>query len=100
MASNSSGEAGGALRGRAEIALIGCNHRTAPLELRERVAFTPEQALRAAKELCDSGAIEEAVVVSTCNRSELYGAGEDCQQGDDQDAGQGMSTVDRGAGVL
>lgn len=77
MASNSSGEAGGALRGRAEIALIGCNHRTAPLELRERVAFTPEQALRAAKELCDSGAIEEAVVVSTCNRSELYGAGEE-----------------------
>lgn len=62
-----------AARGRAAIALIGCNHRTAPVELRERVAFTPEQAVRAANELCKMGVIEEAVVVSTCNRSELYG---------------------------
>lgn len=78
MASNSIGEHNEtAFRGRAEVALIGCNHRTAPLELRERVAFTPEQALRAAKELCNSGAIEEAVVVSTCNRSELYGVAEE-----------------------
>ncbi|HVA72054.1 MAG TPA: glutamyl-tRNA reductase [Candidatus Limnocylindrales bacterium] len=59
--------------GRAAIALIGCNHRTAPVELRERVVFTPEQAVRAANELCQMGVIEEAVVVSTCNRSELYG---------------------------
>jgi glutamyl-tRNA reductase len=67
----------GTLRGRAEIALIGCNHVSAPVELRERVAFTPEQALQAASELCRLGIIEEAVVVSTCNRSELYGvAGE------------------------
>jgi glutamyl-tRNA reductase len=62
-----------AARGRVAIALIGCNHRTAPVELRERVAFTPEQAVRAANELCQMGVIEEAVVVSTCNRSELYG---------------------------
>jgi glutamyl-tRNA reductase len=60
-------------RGRAEVALIGCNHLTAPVELRERVVFTPEQAVRAAAELRESGVIEEAVVVSTCNRSELYG---------------------------
>ncbi len=59
--------------GRVQIALIGCNHRTAPVELRERIAFTPEQALRAADELRLSGALEEAVVLSTCNRSELYG---------------------------
>ena len=66
-----------ALRGRAEVALIGCNHMTAPVELRERVAFTPEQALRAATELCQSGVIDEALVVSTCNRSELYGVAEE-----------------------
>jgi glutamyl-tRNA reductase len=69
-----------ALRGRAEVALIGCNHMTAPVELRERVAFTPEQALRAASELCRSGVIEEAVVVSTCNRSELYGVGQESRE--------------------
>lgn len=65
-----------AFRGRAALALIGCNHVTAPVELRERMAFTPEQALRAATELCQSGVIEEAVVVSTCNRSEVYGVAE------------------------
>lgn len=58
---------------RVQVALIGCNHRTAPLELRERITFTPQQALRAADELRRRGILEEAVVLSTCNRSELYG---------------------------
>src|SRR5271168_2999435 len=58
---------------RIQVALIGCNHRTAPVELRERIAFTPQQALEAADELRREGILEEAVVVSTCNRSELYG---------------------------
>lgn len=58
---------------RIQVALIGCNHRTAPVELRERVAFTPQQALEAADELRRQGILEEAVVLSTCNRSELYG---------------------------
>jgi glutamyl-tRNA reductase len=56
-----------------EILLIGVNHRTAPLELRERVAFTPEQARRAAEELRAKEILAETVVISTCNRSELYG---------------------------
>ncbi len=56
------------------IVLIGLNHRTAPVELRERVAFTGEQARRAAQELRSRGIVQEALVLSTCNRSELYGA--------------------------
>jgi glutamyl-tRNA reductase len=60
-------------RGRVELALIGCNHRSAPVELRERVAFTAEQARHAATELRQQGILEEALVLSTCNRSELYG---------------------------
>jgi glutamyl-tRNA reductase len=59
--------------GRIQVALIGCNHRTAPVELRERVSFTQQQALDAADELRKQGILEEAVVLSTCNRSELYG---------------------------
>jgi len=59
--------------GLVRVALIGCNHRTAPVELRERVAFSTEQALDAATELRRRGILEEAVVVSTCNRSEVYG---------------------------
>ncbi len=62
---------------RVQIALIGCNHRTAPVELRERVAFTTEQALEAARELRRQGILDEAVVLSTCNRSELYGVPSD-----------------------
>lgn len=57
----------------AQIALIGCNHRTAPVEFRERVAFTAEQARAAANSLRQQGILQEAVVLSTCNRSELYG---------------------------
>ncbi|MCL4522893.1 MAG: glutamyl-tRNA reductase [Acidobacteria bacterium] len=55
------------------IILIGVNHRTAPIELRERVAFSVENARRAAQQLRASGVVGEVVVVSTCNRSELYG---------------------------
>jgi glutamyl-tRNA reductase len=58
---------------RIQVALIGCNHRTAPVELRERISFTQQQALEAADELRRQGILEEAVVLSTCNRSELYG---------------------------
>ena len=61
------------LSSRMRIAMVGCNHRTAPLELRERVVFTPEQARQAAGDLRANGILHEAVVVSTCNRSELYG---------------------------
>jgi glutamyl-tRNA reductase len=58
---------------RIQVALIGCNHRTAPVELRERISFTQQQALEAADELRRQGILDEAVVLSTCNRSELYG---------------------------
>jgi len=69
---------------RIHIALIGCNHHTAPVEFRERVAFSADQALRAADELRNRGILEEAVILSTCNRSELYGVpGEAGQQATD-----------------
>jgi glutamyl-tRNA reductase len=56
-----------------EIVLVGLNHRTAPVEVRERVSFTTEQARRAAEELRARGILEESLVLSTCNRSEVYG---------------------------
>jgi len=56
-----------------EIVLVGLNHRTAPVEVRERVSFTAEQARRAAKELRARGILEETLDLSTCNRSEVYG---------------------------
>jgi glutamyl-tRNA reductase len=56
-----------------EIVLIGLSHRTATVELRERVAFSSEQAREAAEQLRSRGILEETMVLSTCNRSELYG---------------------------
>src|SRR5215472_4271365 len=56
-----------------EIVLVGLNHRTAPVEVRERVSFTLDQARRAADELRAKGILEETLVLSTCNRSEVYG---------------------------
>ena len=56
-----------------EIVLIGLNHRTAPVELRERVSFTEEEARLASEQLRARGVLSETLVLSTCNRSELYG---------------------------
>lgn len=56
-----------------EIVLVGLNHSTAPVEVRERVSFNAEQARRAAEELRSRGILEETLVLSTCNRSEVYG---------------------------
>src|SRR5438445_6353 len=56
-----------------EIVLVGLNHRTAPVEVREKVSFTAEQARRVAEELRARGILEETLVRSTCNRSEVYG---------------------------
>jgi glutamyl-tRNA reductase len=56
-----------------EIVLVGLNFRTAPVEVREKASFSQEQALRAAEELRSRGILEEILVLSTCNRSEIYG---------------------------
>src|SRR5271170_1167105 len=56
-----------------EIVLVGLNFRTAPLEVRERLAFSLEQAQRATEVLRTNGILEETLVLSTCNRSEVYG---------------------------
>ncbi|HPE02704.1 MAG TPA: glutamyl-tRNA reductase [Burkholderiaceae bacterium] len=57
---------------------LGLNHTTAPLAVRERVAFVPEEVggtiaqLRERLRGADGGALSEAAIVSTCNRTEFY----------------------------
>ncbi len=53
---------------------VGINHRTAPVAIRERVAFAPERQGDALRDLLRHGAIQEAVILSTCNRTEIYAA--------------------------
>lgn len=57
---------------------VGLNHRTAPVALRERLAFNVPELPPALQALRGRG-VDEAVIVSTCNRTELYCA----QQGED-----------------
>lgn len=52
--------------------VIGCNHRSAPVELRERIAFDAAQIDRALQQLSLRFPCCEAVLISTCNRMELY----------------------------
>ena len=54
------------------LATLGINHRTANLGLREKIAFTPDALDAALKELVSLPNISAAVILSTCNRTELY----------------------------
>ncbi|MDZ4847729.1 MAG: glutamyl-tRNA reductase [Pirellulaceae bacterium] len=57
--------------------MIGCSHHHTPLHLRQRLAFTPEQTRQALGSLKSHCPGIEAVLLSTCNRVELYAAGAD-----------------------
>ena len=52
--------------------LIGVNHRTAPLEVRERLAIPEKRLPEALERLAKFPGVDEAMIVSTCNRVELY----------------------------
>jgi glutamyl-tRNA reductase len=56
------------------VALIvaGVSHATAPIDVREKIAFGPHDALRELARLRESGIIREGVAISTCNRTEIY----------------------------
>jgi len=56
----------------AEILALGLSHKTASLELRERLALTEGRAAGVMGELTGSEQVTEAVIVSTCNRTEIY----------------------------
>ena len=54
------------------LVLVGINHNTATIDLREKVAFPPETVTGAIDKLRKVAAVEGVVIVSTCNRTELY----------------------------
>ena len=54
-----------------EIILIGANHKTAPVELREKLSFTTDETLTALEPFKNDDRIREALVFSTCNRMEI-----------------------------
>ena len=55
-----------------EVLALGVSHKTAPLDLRERLSLTEGRAVSALGELTEAEGIHEAAALSTCNRTELY----------------------------
>src|SRR5690348_17332743 len=56
------------------LVVIGLSHHSSPVTVRERFAFPEERIPAALQSLRDSGAAEEAAILSTCNRVEIYAA--------------------------
>jgi glutamyl-tRNA reductase len=55
--------------------ILGLNHKTAPLALREKVAFNEDRLVAALHTLRQESGVAEVVILSTCNRTELYWSG-------------------------
>ncbi|WP_416305006.1 glutamyl-tRNA reductase [Neptunicella sp. SCSIO 80796] len=54
------------------LIVLGINHKTAPVEIREKVSFSTEQLIEAYRSLHQSTGCLESVILSTCNRTEIY----------------------------
>lgn len=63
-----------------ELACLGLNHRSAPVEIRERFAVSPSHLGEKSRELLELEGVEEGVVVSTCNRTEFYVSGSSAER--------------------
>jgi glutamyl-tRNA reductase len=66
------------------LLLLGVTHRTAPVELRERLDFASRDVGAAVEALGARPGVAESVVLSTCNRAEVYAAAENLEQGRDE----------------
>ena len=54
------------------LLVIGLNHTTAPVSIRERLTFGPDIIVAALRSLTEIAGVHEAVILSTCNRTEIY----------------------------
>lgn len=64
-------------REKAHIVIVGTNHNTAPIELREKLSFSGEETARAILELKSMAEIREVIIISTCNRMEVMMTADD-----------------------
>ena len=62
---------------RASLLMVGTNHRTAPIEVREQFALSGERLSKWVDRLVEQSGVSECVVLSTCHRTECYVTGTD-----------------------
>jgi len=55
-----------------DVVVIGINHKTAPVEIREKFAFLPKHTIEANRMLKENVSLAENLILSTCNRVEIY----------------------------
>ncbi|MEM1413640.1 MAG: glutamyl-tRNA reductase [Myxococcota bacterium] len=63
-----------------ELVVVGLSHHTAPLALREQLTVHPERLAEQLGQLVGNGLVADGVIVSTCNRVEIYGTASDTQE--------------------
>ncbi|OGW77292.1 MAG: glutamyl-tRNA reductase [Omnitrophica bacterium RIFCSPHIGHO2_02_FULL_46_20] len=63
-----------------DLIVIGINHKTAPVEIREKLSFSPKEIIEANRLLKESVFLKESLILSTCNRVEIYAL---CDRGKD-----------------
>lgn len=63
------------------VLLTGLSHRTAPVAIREKFAFSEDDIKEASMELKSTGVIEGVIVLNTCNRTEIYATARDIAKG-------------------
>ena len=61
--------------------ILGINHKTAPVALREKVAFNEDRLVAALRTLRQELGVAEALILSTCNRTEVYWSGSGQRRG-------------------
>lgn len=67
-----------------DLVVIGINHKTAPVEIRENFSFSPKETLEANRLLKERAILKESLILSTCNRVEIYAVADsnvDCVNG-------------------
>jgi glutamyl-tRNA reductase len=64
-----------------ELVVVGLSHKTAPLDLRERLAFSPAEAEETLRHTTSLAEFPERMLLSTCNRTELYTLAESAEEG-------------------
>jgi glutamyl-tRNA reductase len=63
------------------IVVVGVSHRTSPLPVRESLAFVKDRLAEALRQMREQAGLSEAMILSTCNRVELYGRGDEAGDG-------------------
>ena len=67
-----------------ELVVLGINHRSAPVAVRENFSFSEDRIRRAYVHILEELEVSECVILSTCNRTEFYAVVEESVQGKEQ----------------